>query len=148
MRSLGHSEWFNIVGIRTDEPIRVARMRAPKKERWENVLPLAEAGVTKHGHVLPYWQASPFDLQLPLDERGETYGGNCDLCYLKSTGARLRVIREQPKRAKWWIERERRTGMVFREHGYTVEKLAERARLPVVPSCDTADDLGDCICHD
>lgn len=54
MLAHGYSEWTNVVGIRADESRRVARMRAPTGQRWENQLPLADASVTK-AHVLVFW---------------------------------------------------------------------------------------------
>lgn len=140
MMARGYGEWTNVVGIRLDEPRRVARMRAPTGQRWENQLPLADAGATK-AHVLVFWSGQDFDLQLPVDDDGETYLGNCDLCFLKSTPKRLRIAKETPDAVAWWIEQERRTGMRFRDHrsGYD--------QLHLAVAC-AEDDLGDCVCHD
>lgn len=143
MLSLGYTEWDNIVGIRADEPKRVARMRAPTGQRWENVLPLADAGVIK-ADVLSFWAVQPFDLQLPLDKNGDTYGGNCDICFLKSTAKRVQIATENPEWVAWWAEQERRTGMTFRPHGVRYLDLVN-----VTPSqCSVDDDAGDCVCHD
>lgn len=79
----GFDHWVNVVGIRADEPSRVARMRKQPPERWENIVPLADAGVTVDD-VMQFWRASPFDLQLPHDPELGTYEGNCDFCHLKS----------------------------------------------------------------
>lgn len=139
----GHTHWDNIVWIRADEPRRVARMRAPTGQRWENTLPLVDAGVTKP-EVLAYWAASPFDLQLPLDANGETFGGNCDLCFLKSTAKRHALAVAYPERVVWWAHQEARTGMRFRD-----QKAAYANLLTLAPvACTTDDDLGDCICHE
>ena len=35
--------------------------------------------------------------------------GNCDLCFMKGVGKLKRLIREDPERAEWWIERERQS---------------------------------------
>lgn len=135
--------WDNIVGIRADEPKRVARMRVPTGQRWENVLPLADGGITK-ADVLAYWATSPFDLQLPLDANGETFGGNCDLCFLKSTAKRHALATAFPERVIWWAHQEARTGMQFRN-----QKAAYSHLLALPPEiCSTEDDLGDCVCHD
>lgn len=143
MLDRGFEHWDNVVGIRSDEPIRVARMRKETGQRWENVLPLADARVTK-ADVLDYWARAPFDLQLPLDENGETYGGNCDLCFLKNTAKRARLAQEFPDRVVWWATQEQRTGQLFRH-----ERAAYRHLLQVDPATCTVDDgLGDCVCHD
>lgn len=150
MLSLGYSEWTNVVGIRADEPKRVARMRnADADQRWENSLPLADEGIVKDD-VLRFWRVQPFDLRLGIDENGETYAGNCDLCHLKSTGKRVRVAREKPEALAWWERQEEITGQRFRDHGDTYARLRLRAFGPdgAVPACAVDDDLGDCICHD
>lgn len=77
MRAKGFDHWTNVVGIRADEPRRVARMRAPNRERWDVVLPLADAGISERD-VMAFWAVQPFDLKL------RTYEGNCDLCFLKT----------------------------------------------------------------
>jgi 3'-phosphoadenosine 5'-phosphosulfate sulfotransferase (PAPS reductase)/FAD synthetase len=108
MLALGYEHWSAAIGIRADEPRRVARMQnTGRKERWENVLPLAEAGVTL-ADVTAFWQAQPFDLQLRPHE------GNCDLCFLKGLGKRRQIVRDRPDLAAWWVEQERRTGGFFR----------------------------------
>jgi len=145
MLARGYTYWDNVVGIRADEPKRVAILRAPTGQRWDNVVPLADAGVTKAA-VLAYWAAAPFDLQLPLDENGETYGGNCDLCFLKSTAKRAKLAREFPEKVIWWAEQEARTGMLFRDQRAAYSNLLQIA--PEAAACMTDDDLGDCVCHD
>ena len=102
MLALGHQHWTNVVGIRADEPRRVAKMKAAeekRKERWDIALPLAESGVTLDD-VTAFWQAQSFDLQLRPDE------GNCDFCFLKSRGKTVNLVREHPELAQWWAEQE------------------------------------------
>jgi 3'-phosphoadenosine 5'-phosphosulfate sulfotransferase (PAPS reductase)/FAD synthetase len=110
MRSLGLTEWDSIVGIRADEPRRVARMSAPQRDNSNGVpvLPLARANVTK-ADVLAFWHRQPFDLQ--LDAQSDL--GNCDLCYLKARHKIVRALITEPDRAAWWIEQE------SKEHGGT-----------------------------
>lgn len=116
MESLGHTEWENLVGIRADEHRRVAKIRANPsdgKRGIERRMPLAEAGVTKRD-VLAFWQAQPFDLELPVSN-GVTMHGNCDLCFLKSTAQLVSLISEKPSRAVWWIEEERWAQSIVRD---------------------------------
>jgi 3'-phosphoadenosine 5'-phosphosulfate sulfotransferase (PAPS reductase)/FAD synthetase len=105
----GYEHWTNVVGIRADEPRRVAKMRASaetRSERWEIALPLAEAGVTE-ADVMAFWQRQPFDLELQPHE------GNCDLCFLKGPRKRQQIMRDRPDLAVWWIAQEDRTGTTF-----------------------------------
>ncbi|MCL2160704.1 MAG: phosphoadenosine phosphosulfate reductase family protein [Betaproteobacteria bacterium] len=103
---LGWTEWDVAIGFRADELHRVARLSKPHKEPYERFAPLARAGITAVD-VSAFWQAQPFDLQLP-NHNGKTMHGNCDLCFLKGAGQIMSLIRECPSRAKWWMEQESR----------------------------------------
>ena len=142
MRGLGHDHWTNVVGIRADEPRRIAKILAPNRERWENVAPLAAAGVTEPD-VLAWWKRQPFDLRLRSHE------GNCDLCFLKGRTKREAIIRDRPDLAQWWAEQEAATGGRFRAHSPDYATLmrqgAETQPLPF--SGELPDDLADCICN-
>jgi 3'-phosphoadenosine 5'-phosphosulfate sulfotransferase (PAPS reductase)/FAD synthetase len=145
MMEHGYEHWDSVVGIRHDEPRRVAKMSAPTRERWTNVLPLAEAGINV-GDVMAFWATQPFDLQLRSDQ------GNCDLCMLKSRMKKLTLIRENPKLADWWAEHEERSGSRFRRTAPSYRQMqAAVAASPLLPFPvfeDDPDDLGDCVCHD
>lgn len=121
MRALGYEHWDMVMGIRADEPKRVAKMRAANeggKERWDQVAPMAVAGVTKED-VIAWWSKQPFDLRLPNID-GKTPAGNCDLCFLKGQGTLIQLMRERPGWADWWIRMEalalasRPSGATFR----------------------------------
>lgn len=143
MQREGYTFWNNVVGIRADEPRRVAKMRAAHAEPWNNILPLAEADITK-ADVVKFWKMQPFDLQLPLDADNETYEGNCDMCFLKSTAKRVRIAKEHPERLVWWMAQEARTGMTFLPNSKPFNALPGLS----IEQCAVDDDLGDCICHD
>jgi hypothetical protein len=143
MRSLGFKDYANVVGIRADEPSRLAKMRA--RQDVEFVMPLAEAGVTS-AEVVAFWKIMPFDLELPTID-GETVGGNCDLCYLKGMQKIIGLIREKPESADWWIEQETRSGKMFRidRPNYAALKvIAQRPGLFDLPD----DDGRPCECID
>ena len=143
MLSLGYEAWSMVLGIRADEPSRIHRLRAPTKQRWEHELPLADAGVSLRD-VTAFWKAQPFTLNLKPHE------GNCDLCFLKSAGKRIRILRDRPDIGDWWEAHEKATGDCFRR-GQPVARLRKHAvASPELPfaSRDDADDLGDCVCHD
>ena len=107
VREFGWEEWISCVGIRADEPRRIAKLAARARSDIKNELaiaPLASAGVSV-AEVGAFWAAQPFDLRLP-NMNGKTMHGNCDLCFLKGSKQVLALIREQPKRAIWWMEQE------------------------------------------
>lgn len=107
LRSIGWTEWENMVGIRSDEPRRVAKIRANPsggKAGAERIMPLAEAGITKRD-VSEFWMRSTFDLGLP-NMGGITMHGNCDLCFLKGAAQIQSLIAEKPERAIWWARME------------------------------------------
>lgn len=100
LKSLGWTEWENAIGIRHDEPRRVAKILGRKETKAETpILPLHEAKVTLDD-VTRFWQESPFDLQLRSEE------GNCDLCFLKGPNKIRRLIAERPESAEWWARME------------------------------------------
>jgi 3'-phosphoadenosine 5'-phosphosulfate sulfotransferase (PAPS reductase)/FAD synthetase len=110
LRSLGWTDWDNMVGIRADEQRRAAKIRANPGEdggaskNVERVLPLVDANVTKE-MVGQFWREQPFDLKLP-NHNGVTMHGNCDLCFLKSASQIQSLIIEKPERAIWWAKME------------------------------------------
>jgi 3'-phosphoadenosine 5'-phosphosulfate sulfotransferase (PAPS reductase)/FAD synthetase len=142
MLGRGYEHWTNVVGIRADEPHRVARMRAPNKERWDVALPLADAGVTER-EVLDFWGRQAFDLQL------RTWEGNCDLCFLKSAAKLKRIMRDRPDLAPWWVEQEQRARQTFRldrpDYAALLRSSDAQGEMFADPELDA---LSDCICHE
>lgn len=107
MRFLGYDEHENLVGIRADEPRRIATIRADPSGGTKGVerrIPLAEAGITKWD-VMRFWQGNDFDLALP-NIGGTTMHGNCDLCFLKNSAIVMSLISEKPSRGVWWAKQE------------------------------------------
>jgi 3'-phosphoadenosine 5'-phosphosulfate sulfotransferase (PAPS reductase)/FAD synthetase len=99
----GWKRWKNVVGLRADEPGRVGKATDParnKKDRWDVLCPLAEAGVDK-AEVLAFWRGQTFDLRVA----GE-HEGNCDGCFLKSRRALGQMLRAHPERMRWWEDQE------------------------------------------
>ena len=103
----GIEDYEMAVGIRADEPRRVAKMRA--KDNY--LVPLADKGVVEQD-VHDFWQRQPFDLALP-DAAHNLYS-NCDLCFLKGGRIKQSLIKESPCLADWWAEQEARIGGKFR----------------------------------
>jgi 3'-phosphoadenosine 5'-phosphosulfate sulfotransferase (PAPS reductase)/FAD synthetase len=127
MRARGYASWTSVLGLRFDEPRRVANVRSRANGAWDVACPLSDARITK-ADVAEFWRAQSFDLRLLPHE------GNCDLCFLKGRKVRERVMREHPDLAQWWIEQEARIGGRFHAHepGYA-RTLDAVLRLPMLP---------------
>lgn len=155
MLAQGYEHWNNAVGIRADEPRRVAKYKErTRKERWDVVLPLAVAGITVED-VRAFWNRQPFDLRL------RPWEGNCDLCFLKGRLKRERIMRDRPDLADWWSRQERWAkdalaqpreigAWQFRSDTPSYENLlklveAQPLLFPDDPVSDLTD-LGDCEC--
>lgn len=146
MIAQGYDEWVNVVGIRADEPRRVAKMRVKPPERWENAVPLADAGVTL-ADVLAFWKVHEFDLRLVNDPELGTYEGNCDMCMLKSDDKKVRLAVERPEAPDWWEKVEEASGSTSRPR-MPYREIRRLALVGEAQSCNAETDLGDCICHD
>lgn len=154
LRSIGFEEWTSYVGIRADEPWRVAKLSNQDYGKHETKeAPLVRIGVTKK-IVGDFWKAQPFDLGLP-NVNGTTPWGNCDLCYLKGLNQKLSMIRQQPSAAIWWIETEREAkrtasgnSAVFRSDQPSYQSMYDMATNhgELFPFDDEA--LTDCGCTD
>jgi 3'-phosphoadenosine 5'-phosphosulfate sulfotransferase (PAPS reductase)/FAD synthetase len=107
LRSLGWTDWDSFIGIRADEPRRVAKFRAnphPENKNETVCMPLVPNNVSSK-EVGNFWNNQPFDLELP-NINGKTMHGNCDLCMLKPKSQILSLITEKPDIALWWIKQE------------------------------------------
>jgi 3'-phosphoadenosine 5'-phosphosulfate sulfotransferase (PAPS reductase)/FAD synthetase len=107
IKSIGWAEYENMIGIRADEPRRVAKIRANPSDGRKGVsrfMPLAQVGVQKED-ISQFWKSQEFDLGLP-NIGGVTYHGNCDLCFLKGASQLMSLIAEKPERAVWWAAQE------------------------------------------
>ena len=142
-KSLGWDSWSRVVGLRADEPRRVAKIHGDGAA--ENaVCPMAEAGHTL-ADVSAFWASQHFDLELPGNDHAF---GNCDLCFLKGRSRIEKVMRTMPESARWWTEQER-GGNRFRNdrptYGQMSAQLTVQGRL-----LDDAidDDTMPCMCHD
>lgn len=88
------SKYANVVGLRADEPRRVAKGRIRG-----TVMPLADAGITNR-MVRAFWHRQDFDLGLLPFE------GNCDGCFLKARPKLWEVERTKPGTLQWWSDME------------------------------------------
>jgi len=107
LKSIGWDEWDQMVGIRADEPSRVAKIRArptPEGKHETMLIPLSDAGLGVQD-VNKFWNNQPFNLELSTFN-GRTLAGNCDLCFLKPAAQIQSLIAEKPERAIWWARME------------------------------------------
>ena len=148
MKEKGHKEWTNVIGLRYDEPRRVAkqsRQNDSNVNAWDSVCPLYQDKITVK-EILEFWQKNNFDLKL-TSENGQTTAGNCDLCYLKGTKTLTKIIKEKPDLADWWIAQEKKIDATFRKNGSYIDLLdltkLEDRQLELFD-----DDSRSCFCHD
>lgn len=157
MRSRGHEHWTEVMGLRADEPARVARMRGGAGRKYRDVVcPLAEAGIVK-ADVDAFWRTQSFTLEL------RPWEGNCDLCHLKGISKTKRILRDRPDLADWWIRIESKHRPKAVNQTFRTDRPAYAALLDLVQDAkrhqpafafadDDADpiadldDLGDCVC--
>jgi len=102
MRSLGHEpgSYADVIGLRYDEGLRIIRGLHNADRSGRRVLyPLSRAKVMK-SDVMEFWSRQPFDLGL------KPWQGNCDLCFLKGTAIKRRIISDDPDCAVWWSANE------------------------------------------
>lgn len=148
LRELGWESWSSCVGIRADEPRRVAKLRARKGSETPDEFafpPLADAGVSK-SDVLAWWAAKDWGLDLPIAPDGDTWGGNCDLCFLKGLHKKINLIRAEPSRAIWWAEQEEKVGGSFRNDSPSYRQMIKIATQPALNF--ESEDIADCACTD
>lgn len=138
--NLGLDDETHVIGLRADEPRRVAKIRGRIAAGESLSVPLADAGIDA-AVVDAFWAAHPFDLKL---SRGES---NCDLCFLKGAGLRTRIIQSHPGIADWWVKVETDRGARFRNDS-TYSAIARFAKSQTSLFPILADDIDgeDCAC--
>ena len=126
------------MGIRADEISRYLKLKDSAN------MPIFDMRVTKQ-QVREFWNAQPFDLKI------KDGWGNCDLCFQKGrayAGKLVKLIREEPERADWWIEMERKTGARF-INAISYEQLKHIASTQTTMNFDDIEALEetlDCYC--
>jgi 3'-phosphoadenosine 5'-phosphosulfate sulfotransferase (PAPS reductase)/FAD synthetase len=137
-KSIGLEEWTTLVGIRADEPRRVAKIRSQSTK----LAPLAEAGIVEEV-VEDFWSRNDFDLDLPYRTHS-----NCDLCFLKGAGQIMSLIRENHERALWWIEQEKKIGATFRSDRPSYAEMYRMATQHGELFSFDDEPIQDCACTD
>jgi 3'-phosphoadenosine 5'-phosphosulfate sulfotransferase (PAPS reductase)/FAD synthetase len=108
LRSLGIKQYINYLGIRADEPQRYSKIISRNNKNIYNDMPLYYNNTTKE-IVNKYWEKMPFN----LNHKSEL--GNCDLCFLKGKNKIINILRNQPKKADWWITQETNNKHTFKK---------------------------------
>ena len=150
MKFNGYKEWFNVIGLRYDEPRRVAKSKN-NKEKWTNLMPMYDAKHTVND-VSDFWKKQNFDLNL-TNFNGKTPAGNCDLCFLKGMSTTFSILKERPEMADWWIKQEQKFGnnqqATFRKDRPNYINLVDITKnQPEQLSIFNDDDQMTCFCHD
>lgn len=123
--------WDMVIGLRYDEPQRVANMKNNDSKDWSTVMPLHENKITKRD-IMTFWASQSFDLQL------KPYQSNCELCFLKSYKQKINIIESNPPSYTWWITQENKfvyqdkkqnksLPVLFQRNGLTYKQLEEIA---------------------
>lgn len=140
-RDLGVKKFKSILGIRHDEPKRWGKALF---EECDTEYPLVHDRVSK-ALVNAFWSNYTFDLG--LDPDGDE--GNCNLCFMKGRKKLIRLIKNRPEQAEWWMRMEEETGYTFKKD-ISYRTLYEFA----VNQVDWLDDLEEddeefnCFCGD
>ena len=153
-------DYLSFVGLRADEPHRVARTKArnngsandsespdPATARPEGefvYMPLAELGVEKQS-VTDFWQSQNWGLQLP---DGANLS-NCVFCFLKGRQNIIRIIADKKKIEKglppklrsvpgtptdiqWWKDLEDKYGRDLEEEARAIRNAARFKEKPII----------------
>jgi len=143
----GYKDWFNIIGLRYDEPRRVSSAMK-QYNTWTNLTPMNDAKHTVED-VTAFWNKQNFDLNL-TNANGKTPAGNCDLCFLKGMDTTISILKERPEMANWWIKQEQKfgkhSGATFRKDRPNYIRLLDISKTHQTLFND--DDQMTCFCHD
>jgi 3'-phosphoadenosine 5'-phosphosulfate sulfotransferase (PAPS reductase)/FAD synthetase len=144
-------ELIRVIGIRADE----AHRKSIHAEAENIIYPLCDEIPFNEKMVRLFWEKQSFDLGL------KDYQGNCDLCFKKSLKKRLTIIKENPEKAKWWLEMEQKYSSeeiprFDLRTNKSIEELVEMAKRPFTKAqdlhelsqqqCDLFEFETDCFC--
>ena len=143
-----YDSWFNVVGLRHDEPRMVANVkkRNNEQQKWITIAPMYDAKHTIKD-VIDFWKKQNFDLGLN-SYGGKAPAGNCDLCFLKGMDTTIKILKERPELANWWIEKENQTNATFRKDRPSYINLLDISKQPQAKDLFNDDDQMTCFCHD
>lgn len=102
IKSLGWKRYYTAIGIRKDEVDRIDKNY--KKNRFVYPFIALNMKPSDKIDVNIFWLTQDFRLKL------KGYEGNCDLCWKKSDRKILTLLLENPNRAEWWDEMQKKYG--------------------------------------
>lgn len=123
LKSIGVIRYENLIGFRSDEPVRVKR-HIEKFKKVKTVFPLYDKGIDKQT-INDYWTKKPYTLEIP------SILGNCTLCFMKGQNAILYILRSFPELADPWIQDEERSKEKFGHtyfKGITIKQMKSLAQ--------------------
>ncbi len=139
--ALGWSEWDEVIGLRFDEPRRVAKSR----DREGVLTPMHAAGHTRP-EVFAFWSTQPFDLELPGDDPAF---GNCVGCFLKGRSKLENAMRTMPEHFEQWAQDEERIGHRYDKRRPTYRQMLTQLSVQGRLLDDAIeDDTLPCACTD
>jgi len=143
-RSLGWTHWTVAIGLRHDEPRRVAKLSNGEwKEPWTRVAPLHEERACIE-HVSTFWANQPFDLEFPPEDNTL---GNCVGCFLKGRKRLDTIARMEPTALDWWAAQEAKRGAFFRTDRPSYRQILLQAQAQPLLFDANDDDTLPCDCH-
>lgn len=96
----GPTQYTEYVGLRADEPLRVAKMRGRNAARHtDERAPLADAGLAERD-IKAFWAGKRFSLGLAK------HLGNCIDCYLKDEADLATAMLDPEGDPDWWVDTE------------------------------------------
>ena len=143
MEAMGYDHWTNVVGLRADEPRRLARKDKQNEEAkspWTSVMPLAKARVTKRDVRMFWFGQDKVDLVIAPDalpqgfDLGlEEWEGNCTLCFEKGKRLLMHEVRRDSEEAADWVLMEKMGGATFTTEWSIADLLRAVAAQPLLP---------------
>lgn len=118
--SMGFTSWDECVGLRADEPSRVAKLQVGVPRAIQRMAPLSDAGITKED-VNAFWRTQAFDLNI------EPFEGNCTGCFLKDQSDLARAMAADPDDQRWWVAMEQTWPQFGGKNFYGYAALAAEA---------------------
>lgn len=146
-----NNKLIRVIGIRADE----AHRKSIHAQKEKIIYPLCDEIPFNERMVREFWSKQSFDLGL------KDYEGNCDLCFKKSLKKRLTIIKENPEKAKWWLDMEQKYSSeeiprFDLRTNKSIEQLVEMAQRPFTKAkdlhelsqeqCDLFEYETDCFC--
>ena len=140
LKSLNIKKYENYLGIRADEPQRYSKIISRNTKNVYNDMPMFYNNITKKD-ITNFWNNQNFDL------KHDSNLGNCDLCFLKGKNKIINILRNEPNKANWWIEREKLSGHTFKKD-ISYKTMLELSKNPEFNFTDDNEILCNCNLDD